>query len=202
MPRKSKKADLSDKSSSVSSQLHKQKPVAKMKVSVSGKSITKLEVPRVIAYANPSRFSTIESSIQDDGQEKEEDKNLVEKSISGKKKTRREKVKSAEKKRSKEVVQAIDSIWNYLGHGDIDLRYATVGYGFNGRPILDHDIFVNLLINYGFTIGQVLEFIDDFNEVSLEDDEFPMVMINSHMEQIYREVRPLGEEEKDTDTKS
>lgn len=202
MPRKSKKADLSDKSSSVSSQLHKQKPVAKMKVSVSGKSITKLEVPRVIAYANPSRFSTIESSIQDDGQEKEEDKNFVEKSISGKKKTRREKVKSAEKKRSKEVVQAIDSIWNYLGHGDIDLRYATVGYGFNGRPILDHDIFVNLLINYGFTIGQVLEFIDDFNEVSLEDDEFPMVMINSHMEQIYREVRPLGEEEKDPDTKS
>lgn len=201
MPRKSKKADLSGKSSSVSSQLHKQKPVAKMKVSVFGKSITKLEVPRVIAYANPSRFSTIASSIQDDGQEKE-DKNLVEKSISGKKKTKREKVKSAEKKRSKEVVQAIDSIWNYLGHGDIDLRYATVGYGFNGRPILDHDIFVNLLINYGFTIGQVLEFIDDFNELSLEDDEFPMVMINSHMEQIYREVRPLGEEEKDQDTKS
>ena len=201
MPRKSKKADLSDKSSSVSSQLHKQKPVAKMKVSVSGKSITKLEVPRVIAYANPSGFSTIASSIQDEGQEK--DKNLVvEKSISGKKKTKREKVKSAKKKRSKEVVQAIDSIWNYLGHGDIDLRYATVGYGFNGRPILDHDIFVNLLINYGFTIGQVLEFIDDFNEVSLEDDEFPMVMINSHMEQIYREVRPLSEEEKDPNTKS
>ena len=187
MPRKSKKVDLSS-SSSASAQLHEQKPVAKMTVSVSGKNITKLEVPRVIAFTNPSPVSTIESSTQDDNHEKEEKDLAVE---SSKKKKKRAKDKLAEKSRSKEDAEAIDNIWEHLSNGDIDLKYATVGYGFNGRPILDHDLFVNLLINYGFAIGPILEFIDDFNDMSAEDDDFPMVMMNSYMSTIYSEVKSL-----------
>ena len=103
--------------------------------------------------------------------------------------------------RSKEEVEAIDHIWEHLSDGDIDLKYATVGYGFNGRPILDHDIFVNLLINYGFTIGPILDFIDDFNEVSMEDEDFPLVMVNSHMSTIYQEVENL-DKTKDDESKS
>lgn len=194
MPRKPKKVDLPGDLLPTESKPQEPKPVAKMKVSVSGKSITKLEVPRVIALSGPSSFSAAASSISDnDGEES---------SSSKKSKSKDEKKTSENKKmRSKEEVEAIDHIWEHLSNGDIDLRYATVGYGFNGRPILDHDIFVNLLINYGFTIGPILEFIDDFNEVSMEDDDFPMVMVNSHMSTIYNEVENLDKSESD-DSKS
>jgi len=195
MPRKPKKVDLPGDSLPVESKPQEPKPVAKMKVSISGKSITKLEVPRVIALSGPSPFLAAASSISgNDGEES---------SSSKKSKSKDEKKKTSENKkmRSKEEVEAIDNIWEHLSDGDIDLKYATVGYGFNGRPILDHDIFVNLLINYGFTIGPILDFIDDFNEVSMEDEDFPLVMVNSHMSTIYREVENL-DKTKDDESKS
>ena len=195
MPRKPKKADLPLDLIPTESKSQEPKPVAKMKVSVSGKSITKLEVPRVIALSGLSPFSAAASSISDnDGEES---------SFSKKTKSKDEKKKTSENKkiRSKEEVEAIDRIWEHLSDGDIDLKYATVGYGFNGRPILDHDIFVNLLINYGFTIGPILDFIDDFNEVSMEDEDFPLVMVNSHMSTIYQEVENL-DKTKDDESKS
>ena len=196
MPRKPKKADLPLDLIPTESKSQEPKPVAKMKVSVSGKSITKLEVPRVIALSGLSPFSAAASSISDnDGEES---------SFSKKTKSKDEKKKKTsenKKMRSKEEVEAIDHIWEHLSDGDIDLKYATVGYGFNGRPILDHDIFVNLLINYGFTIGPILDFIDDFNEVSMEDEDFPLVMVNSHMSTIYQEVENL-DKTKDDESKS
>ena len=194
MPRKSKKADLPGDLIPTESKSQEPKPVAKMKVSVSGKSITKLEVPRVIVLPGLSPFSAAASSISDDDGE--------ESSSSKKTKSKDEKKTFENKKiRSKEEVEAIDHIWEHLSDGDIDLKYATVGYGFNGRPILDHDIFVNLLINYGFTIGPILDFIDDFNEVSMEDEDFPLVMVNSHMSTIYQEVENL-DKTKDDESKS
>lgn len=194
MPRKSKKADLPGDLIPTESKSQEPKPVAKMKVSVSGKSITKLEVPRVIVLPGLSPFSAAASSISDDDGE--------ESSSSKKTKSKDEKKTFENKKiRSKEEVEAIDHIWEHLSDGDIDLKYATVGYGFNGRPILDHDIFVNLLINYGFTIGPILDFIDDFNEVSMEDEDFPLVMVNSHMSTIYGEVENL-DKTKDDESKS
>ena len=195
MPRKPKKADLPGDLIPTESKSQEPKPVAKMKVSVSGKSITKLEVPRVIALSGLSPFSAAASSISDnDGEES---------SSSKKTKSKDEKKKTSENKkiRSKEEVEAIDHIWEHLSDGDIDLKYATVGYGFNGRPILDHDIFVNLLINNGITIGPILDFIDDFNEVSMEDEDFPLVMVNSHMSTIYGEVENL-DKTKDDESKS
>ena len=191
MPRKPKNTNLADGTKNT---FNLQKaPLAKMKVSIIGKNITKLEVPKSIADADPSTFYSKNAL----------DKNMVDSTESSyaskERKTKKSNSFKKAKKRSKEDIQAIDSIWKHLGDGSIDLSYATVGYGFNGRPILDHDIFVNLLINYGFTIGTVLEFIDDFNEVSLEDDDFPMVMINSHMQRIYQEINPFDEE---TETKS
>lgn len=194
MPKKPKKVDLPADLLPTESKPQEPKPVAKMKVSVSGKNITKLEVPRVIALSGPSPFSAAASSISDNDRE--------ESSSSKKSKSKDEKKTSENKKmRSKEEVEAIDHIWEHLSDGDIDLKYATVGYGFNGRPILDHDIFVNLLINYGFTIGPILDFIDDFNEVSMEDEDFPLVMVNSHMSTIYREVENL-DKTKDDESKS
>ena len=196
MPRKPKKVDLPGDLLPTESKPQEPKPVAKMKVSISGKSITKLEVPRVIALSGPSPFSAAASSISDnDGEESSSSKK------SKSKDEKKKKTSENKKTRSKEEVEAIDHIWEHLSDGDIDLKYATVGYGFNGRPILDHDIFVNLLINYGFTIGPILDFIDDFNEVSMEDEDFPLVMVNSHMSTIYREVENL-DKTKDDESKS
>ena len=196
MPRKPKKADLPLDLIPTESKSQEPKPVAKMKVSVSGKSITKLEVPRVIALSGLSPFSAAASSISDnDGEESSFSKKTKSKDEKKKKTSENKKI------RSKEEVEAIDRIWEHLSDGDIDLKYATVGYGFNGRPILDHDIFVNLLINYGFTIGPILDFIDDFNEVSMEDEDFPLVMVNSHMSTIYQEVENL-DKTKDDESKS
>lgn len=181
MPRKSKKArDLI---------LAEPKPVAKMRVSVSGKNITKLEVPRSCPLPSSAYVPSI-SSEREEGESSS--------TSSKKKKSKFSSSKTSKKKmRSREEAEAIDHIWECLSNGDIDLKYATVGYGFNSRSILDHDIFVNLLINYGFTIGIILDFIDDFNEVSLENDDFPMVMVNSHMTTIYNEVGNLDKSKSD-----
>lgn len=89
------------------------------------------------------------------------------------------------------TIKVIEDIWNRISSSEVNLYYATVGYGFNGRPILDHDILVNLLINYGYKINDVMAFIDDFNDVSLEDDTFPMLMMNSHVHEIYEDVKHL-----------
>lgn len=102
------------------------------------------------------------------------------------------KKKTSKSTKAAELSEVAESIWHHLGAGDIDLRYATVGYAFDGRPIIDHDIFVSLLINYGFTIAGILEFIDDFNRVSAEDDTLPLVMVSAYATSIYRDVRSLG----------
>jgi len=149
------------------------KPVARMKVSIAKKSIIETESAPLLKNKEEPDFISNDSSC-------DSSKTSTSKALK-------------KKKRSKELVNAIDSIWEYLNAGNIDLGYAIVGYAFSGRAILDHDIFVNLLINYGFKIDVVLAFIDDFNEVSLEDDDFPIVMISSYMQKIYEEVNNLEE---------
>ena len=149
------------------------KPVAKMKVSIAKKSI--IEIESAPPLKNKEELDLISNDSSCDSSKTPTSKTLK------------------KKKRSKELDKAIDGIWEYLNAGNIDLRYAIVGYAFSGRAIIDHDIFVNLLINYGFKIDVVLAFIDDFNEVSLEDDDFPIVMISSHMQKIYEEINNLEE---------
>ena len=121
------------------------KPIARMKVSIAKKSIIETESASLLKNKEEPDFISNDSS-------RDSSKTSTSKALK-------------KKKRSKELVNAIDSIWEYLNAGNIDLGYAIVGYAFNGRAILDHDIFVNLLINYGFKIDVVLAFIDDFNEL-------------------------------------
>ena len=90
-----------------------------------------------------------------------------------------------------ESKNVVDDIWSRLDNGAIDIKYATVGYGPNGRLILDHDILVTLLINYGYKIDDVLAFIDDFNGMSENDNDFPLVMMNSHVYDIYENINPI-----------
>lgn len=86
----------------------------------------------------------------------------------------------------------VNDIWEQLGEENIDLSYASVGYVMtSGRMILDNDLLVSLLINYGYQINVVLKFIDEFNEMGKEDDKIPLVVVSSHMDHIYSEVEKL-----------
>ena len=87
--------------------------------------------------------------------------------------------------------KAIDDIWKHMGLGHIDISYAFIGYSMDGRPILNHDEFVNLLINYGFKVQDVLSFIDDFAAHSTHDYKSPIVMFSSNTSAIMTNIEPI-----------
>jgi hypothetical protein len=98
------------------------------------------------------------------------------------------KSKNEPKKSSKEV----NFMWKCMSLGKIDISYACVGYSFStGQPILDYSAFVDLLVNYGFAIQDVMSFIDEFAECSKEDNNAPIVMTNLNIARIMTEVEPI-----------
>lgn len=162
---------ISSFSSSSSSILGSEKPIARMKASLAKKTIHSVESPSsgVLQIPAPS---------------------LSKPEVASKPKTQA--TTKHETKLSNDVEQlVVDDIWKNLDNGKIDIGYAVVGYGSNGRPILDHDIFITLLINYGYQIDHILAFIDDFNDMSQEDNEFPLIIMNSHTREIYESIEPL-----------
>ena len=161
--RSKKKTEETGNQSSSLLAFESSKPVARMKISPESKRIKLVDVS-----------SNGENSLNRRGEKK----------ISVKTSPKRRKLDSF-------TIEVIEDIWKRISSGDVNLYYATVGYGFNGRPVLDHDILVNLLINYGYKINDVMAFIDDFNDVSSEDDAFPMLMMNSHVHEIYEDVKHL-----------
>ena len=96
----------------------------------------------------------------------------------------RKSTQNAEKK-------AIDDIWRHMGLGHIDISYACVGYSMDGRPILNHDDFANLLASYGFDISAVVQFIDDFAASSTTDSKSPIVMFTTNTSAIMTDIKPL-----------
>lgn len=95
--------------------------------------------------------------------------------------------KSSSKKSSK----GVDAIWKSLGLGKIDLSYAFAGYALDGRPIINYSEFIDLLLNYGFKIQDVLDFIEDFGECAKIDPKAPIVMTTMNVTRIMAEVTPL-----------
>ena len=86
----------------------------------------------------------------------------------------------------------VDLIWKNLGLGKIDISYACIGYTLDGRPVLSHDEFVNLLVNYGFNIQAIILFIDDFAKHAEKDDTSPIVMYSVNTASIMTEIKPVG----------
>lgn len=87
--------------------------------------------------------------------------------------------------------KAIDDIWKHLGLGHIDISYACVGYSMDGRPILNHDEFVNLLINYGFKVTDVVPFIEEFAKHGEKDNKSPIVMFTANTSAIMTSIEPI-----------
>lgn len=87
--------------------------------------------------------------------------------------------------------KAVDAIWKHLGLGHIDISYACVGYSMDGRPILNHSEFVDLLVTYGFNIQDVLPFIEDFASHSVNDNKSPIVMYTANTSAIMTSIEPI-----------
>lgn len=159
-------------SSSFSDLLDAEKPLAVMKASISRKALHSIEFPRQKPTQRRSSSSTSDSKQTPT-------------------------VLSAASKQPdscSDVMQVVvEDIWKNLECGKIELGYAIVGYSCNGRPVVDHDVLVTLLINYGYKIDHILAFIDDFNAVSEDDSGFPMIVVNSSVSRIYEEVEPLSD---------
>ena len=85
----------------------------------------------------------------------------------------------------------VDEIWKQLGKKRIELSYACVGYTLDGRPILNYDDFMNLLVSYGFECSSATAFIDDFAENAQEDGQSPIVMISGNSCKIMNDITPL-----------
>lgn len=85
----------------------------------------------------------------------------------------------------------VDEIWRNLGLGKIDISYACCGYTLDGRPILNQDDFINLLINYGFTMQAIMPFIEDFAEQSMQLDTAPIVMYSANTAKILSDIGPI-----------
>ena len=89
--------------------------------------------------------------------------------------------------------KSLEMMWKLMSMGKIDISYACVGYAFDGRPVLDYTAFIDLLINYGFYIDDVLTFIDDFSSCAKNDPKAPIVMTNINTARIMTEIKPLVE---------
>ena len=101
-------------------------------------------------------------------------------------------------KKDKASASAIDKMWKMLGLGKIDISYACVGYTLDGRPILDHSCLVDLLVNYGFDIDSVMEFIDDFAKSSSNSSsQAPIVMMSAQMAKIMSDIVPLDDDDEE-----
>lgn len=87
---------------------------------------------------------------------------------------------------------SVDAIWKCLGLNKIDISYACIGYTTDGRPILDHSLLIDLLVQYGFFIDHVFDFIDDFIKQSSSDSSLPIIMYSSNAARIMSEIEPIA----------
>lgn len=101
--------------------------------------------------------------------------------------------KVSSQKKKKKGNGMVDTIWKMTALGKIDMSYACVGYSLDGRPILDYNLFVDLLIRYGFAYDDVLEFIDSFAESAKNSSNSPILMTNAAATKILTEIEPMEE---------
>ena len=95
-----------------------------------------------------------------------------------------------EDKFTEEVIQ---DIYKNIKNDKICLYYACIGHDFSsGKPIYDYNILVDLLINYGYTIKYILEFIDQFvNSEFYPNGEKPCIITDRFRDELYSCVEPL-----------
>ena len=89
------------------------------------------------------------------------------------------------------ITPGTESLWKNLALGKINICYAQIGITFDDRPVIDHDLLVTTLVTYGYPVDTALDFISDFIEQTKDDNSSPIIMINSHMQDITQCIEPL-----------
>ena len=97
----------------------------------------------------------------------------------------------------KRIHDVVDDIFERIRKGEIDHDYCQIGfqYGKQWVPIYDYDVLVDLLINYGYKIKYILEFIDVLAEMKFEDGTEPIIFKDKFRGRIYDEIEDIPEVE-------
>lgn len=84
-------------------------------------------------------------------------------------------------------------IWNDINDGKVNLTYAIAGYTYGDRlPIFNSQDLTMLLIQYGYDLQTIKEFIQDFVDVHDKNPNTPIVMVSANLANIYLSVKPIN----------
>lgn len=84
-------------------------------------------------------------------------------------------------------------IWNDINDGKVNLTYAIAGYTYGDRlPIFNSQDLTMLLIQYGYDLQSIKEFIQDFVDVHDKNPNTPIVMVSANLANIYLSVKPIN----------
>ena len=84
-------------------------------------------------------------------------------------------------------------IWNDINDGKVNLTYAIAGYTYGDRlPIFNSQDLTMLLIQYGYDLQAIKEFIQDFVDVHDKNPNTPIVMVSANLANIYLSVKPIN----------
>lgn len=104
---------------------------------------------------------------------------------------RKDDTKSKKIKVSKDIADEVDLMWKHMGLGNIDVSYACSGYTLDGRPVLNQGEFINLLLNYGFSMHAIALFVDDFAKQSMKTATSPIIMYSANTAKIMADIEPI-----------
>ena len=141
--------------------------------------------PHAIACLN---VSVPNKSVQriDDGKMQKEDDEMAKKS----KKNDDVDSNKSSGDASRSSSKAVEKIWKMMATGEIDISYACIGYALDGRPVLNHNNFLDMLVSLGFTIDDALSFTYDFAEATKSNDSAPILMTDINSARIATELNP------------
>lgn len=86
---------------------------------------------------------------------------------------------------------SVDSIWKNMGNGKIDISYACIGYSMDGRPILNHNDLLDMLVKYGYRYEDAVGFIEDYTSMD-QPPGSPIIMAGVNAAKIAVDIVPIA----------
>ena len=120
-------------------------------------------------------------------------KKLASRNVKEKKISTTNHVYSKSSKNKSNKLDKVLQIWNDINDGKVNLTYAIAGYTYGDRlPIFNSQDLTMLLIQYGYDLQAIKEFIQDFVDVHDKNPNTPIVMVSANLANIYLSVKPIN----------
>lgn len=94
-------------------------------------------------------------------------------------------------KSKKLETSSVDSIWKNIGNGKIDISYACIGYSLDGRPVLNHNNLLDMLVKYGYKYEDAVGFINDYTSMD-QPAPAPIIMADANTTKIAIDIVPIA----------